>query len=100
MNNAAGITRTKFGSEAVMKSEAAPRISETPFLRAEVPLVNAEMGPLPSVCQKKFVRNETGRTAEFFFPVRVKWPVFFGRLKKKTYLCSHYMSEQLNVNEP
>ena len=53
MNNAAGITRTKFGSEAVMKSEAAPRISETPFLRAEVPLVNAEMGPLPSVCQKK-----------------------------------------------
>ena len=50
MNNAAGITRTEFGSEAVIKSEAALRNFETPFLRDEVPLVIAETGRLSGKC--------------------------------------------------
>ena len=60
MNNAAGITRTKFGSEAVMKSETAFRNFETPFLRAEVPLVTAETRPPSSVCQD-FLEKEAER---------------------------------------
>ena len=52
MNNAAGITRTEFGSEAVIKTEAALRNFETPFLRDEVPLVIAETGRLSGNCKK------------------------------------------------
>ena len=59
MNNAAGITRTEFGSEAVIKSEAAFQNFETPFLRDEVPLVIAEMGPGLEKCKDflKFIRH-------------------------------------------
>jgi hypothetical protein len=49
MNKAAVITRTKFGSEAVMKSEAAPRISETPLLRPETPLLSIGISPPPEM---------------------------------------------------
>ena len=51
MNNAAGITRTEFGSEAVIKSEAVLQNFETPLLRDEVPLVIAEMGPGLEKCK-------------------------------------------------
>ena len=51
MNNAAGITRTKFGSEAVMKSEAAFQNFETPPLRPEVPLLRPEVCPLQKKSQ-------------------------------------------------
>ena len=83
MNNAAGITRTKFGSEAVMKSEAAPRISETPFLRAEVPLVNAEMGPLPSVCQKKNCEKRNRSHGGVFLSRQGEMACFFWAIKEK-----------------
>ena len=59
MNNAAGITRTEIGSEAVRKTEAALQNFETPFLRDEVPLVIAEMGPGLEKCKDflKFIRH-------------------------------------------
>ena len=47
MKNFAGIAGTKFGSEAVMKSEAAFQNFETPPLRPEVPLQNPELPPVP-----------------------------------------------------
>ena len=48
------------------QTETAFRHFETPFLRAEVPLVNAETGPLPGVCQDflniiSFERHGRGR---------------------------------------
>ena len=43
MKNFAGIAGTKFGSEAVMKSEAAFQNFETPLLRAEVRLQKSEV---------------------------------------------------------
>jgi hypothetical protein len=39
------------------KTETAFRNFETPFLHAEVPLVSAEMGPLPTVCQDFFEKS-------------------------------------------
>lgn len=46
MKNFAGIAGTKFGSEAVMKSEVAFQNFETPPLRSEVQLQNPEVPPL------------------------------------------------------
>ena len=59
MKNFAGIAGTKFGSEAVMKSEAAFQNFETPLLRDEVPLVIAEMRPGLEKCKDflKFIRH-------------------------------------------
>ena len=55
MKNFAGIAGTKFGSEAVMKSEAAFQNFETPPLRPEVPLLRPEVCPLQKKSQEKRV---------------------------------------------
>jgi hypothetical protein len=54
MKNFAGIAGTKFGSEAVMKSEAAFQNFETPPLRPEVPLLAPKSAP----CRRKV--NKSG----------------------------------------
>ena len=51
MKNFAGIAGTKFGSEVVMKSEAAFQNFETPPLRPEVPLLRPEVCPLQKKSQ-------------------------------------------------
>lgn len=51
MKNFAGIAGTKFGSEAVMKSEVAFQNFETPPLRPEVPLLRPEVCPLQKKSQ-------------------------------------------------
>ena len=59
MNNAAGITRTEFGSVEVIKKEAALQNVETQFLRDAVSIVIAEMGPELEKCKDflKFIRH-------------------------------------------
>ena len=51
MKNFAGIAGTKFGSEAVMKSEAAFQNFETPPLRSETPPLCAKI-PVPGMSKK------------------------------------------------